>query len=341
MAARRCPLTLRHSPRCSRAVTINDSARGRRGNLGYPRGRAFSQLADDYARAVIRLFVRFAAAFLAIGLTTLAPPPSALAAPPFVPQTVGAQLDRSNIVLMQPGVAYQAQLAGHASDVSLQQIPAEGGSYRNQLYINGSVASEFSTYGADDPDGQVFLVYVAASDSLIYRHGQIGTGSVFIHSVVYRFDGARLVDAAKVDRDGYGAGWFALDRSYDSSAGAGTTVTRIGGITNTCKYVSNAVSCTATGLPRPKISGTLKVGKTLAITTPQVGSYSSYLWYRCNKKGKSCKGIVLSVKKGEAAIEKTYKLRRADKGRRMMMCADFSFNHWGDWVCSKPSARVK
>lgn len=298
-----------------------------------------SRRPKGYDQSMLRLVANSAATFIALALVALLSPTPAVAVPVIVPQAIGTQLEEGNIVLIRPGETYQVQLAGQPAEVTLLQTEVSSGTYRNQLNVNGSMVREFF-FSDNEATGEVFLVQVTASDTLIYQHGLIAEGEIFLHSVVFRFDGKNLVDATKLDDGGDGVGWFALDQAYDSKAGAGKIVTKFGGITNTCNYVSNELSCAAK-LPRPTFSGHLKVGKKLTIRPPQVGTYRSYLWYRCNAKGKSCRGIAISVKKGIAATKSTYRLSRADKRKKIKICADYGYEHWADWVCSNSSAKVK
>lgn len=279
---------------------------------------------------------------------SLAPTP-ALAAP--LPQaTDGTKLEKKNVVLMSPGVVYHVQMAGKPVEVTLlreRSAPAsewESATIRSQLSIDGAVVRSDVFYeGEEVGRGDVFLVKVTTSDTLVYQHDLVKEGGVFVSSVVFRFDGRKLVDATKRDSSGYGAGWFKLDRNYDSKAGAGKVVTTVKGITNTCQYVKNKVSCAAK-LPRPKAVGTFKVGKTVRLQLPAqltLTTRKEMLWYRCNAKGRACNGIALNVKKGIPANKKTYKLTKADKGKRLMVCASYGYDHWNEWTCSKPSAKIK
>lgn len=243
-------------------------------------------------------------------------------------------MEAGNIISMKPDVAYQVPLAGKTSAVKLVQVNT-GGVLLDQLSVNGLLVRQFND---GDADGKVFLVRVTATDTLIYQHGLIAEGAFFVHSVVFRFNGSTLVDAMKRDSAGRGRGWFELDTAYSSMAGAGQIVTKYKGITNTCSYAKSQVSCSAK-VPRPKFSGRLKVKSVLRLSAPRVGGFTEPLWYRCKTKSlSSCNGIAINVKKGISATKPTYRLRRADKGKWIRVCATYQYGHWGDWLCSRRSA---
>ncbi|HML51608.1 MAG TPA: hypothetical protein PKD84_09420 [Propionicimonas sp.] len=283
---------------------------------------------------MIRSVVKIGAAFFAVTLAVLLGATPAGATPTIIPQATGKTLDSGNIIVMKPDVAYQVPLAGKISAVKLVQVNT-GGVLLDQISVNGLVVRQFSD---GDADGQVFLVQVTSTDTLIYQHGLIAEGEFFVHSVVFRFDGSKLVDAMKRDSTGRGRGWFEFDTAYSSMAGAGQIVTKYKGITNTCSYAKSQVSCSAK-VPRPKFSGRLKVKRVLSLSAPRVGEYTDPLWYRCKTKSlSSCNGIAINVKKGIAATKPTYRLRRADKGKWIRVCATYQYGHWGDWLCSRRSA---